>query len=135
VQLSATIRNYLQLAGTDAETFATILLPELGCSLRELWSPFEAETMIASARLRRGESAFARSFGAASREGGRARSIGRQTPLPADLEQAAGEQVAYWFQNSASCGTGPKAAYTSNSRSQFIAASLRHLEKYRRWTI
>jgi hypothetical protein len=62
-----------------------------------------------------------------------------QTALPADLEQAAVEQVAYWFQNRDKLGllrNWPKdGIYLQFSGLDLLPSVSATLEKYRRWTI
>jgi hypothetical protein len=62
-----------------------------------------------------------------------------QTPLPADLEQAAVEQVAYWFQNRDKLGLlryWPKdGIYLQLSGLDLLPSVSSVLEKYKRWKI
>jgi hypothetical protein len=62
-----------------------------------------------------------------------------QTPLPSDLEQAAVEQVAYWFQNRDKLGLlryWPKdGIYLQLSGLDLLPSVSSVLEKYKRWTI
>ena len=62
-----------------------------------------------------------------------------QTPLPPDLEQAAVEQVAYWFQNRDKLGLlryWPKdGIYLQLSGLDLLPSVSVVLQKYKRWTI
>jgi hypothetical protein len=62
-----------------------------------------------------------------------------QTPLPSDVEQAAVEQVAYWFQNRDKLGLlryWPKdGIYQQLSGLDLLPSVSSVLEKYKRWTI
>jgi hypothetical protein len=62
-----------------------------------------------------------------------------QTPLPADLEQAAVEQVAYWFQNRDKLGLlryWPKdGIYLQLSGLDLLPSVSAVLQKYKRWSI
>jgi hypothetical protein len=62
-----------------------------------------------------------------------------QTPLPSDLENAAVEQVAYWFQNRDKLGLlryWPKdGIYQQLSGLDLLPSVAAVLERYKRWTI
>jgi hypothetical protein len=62
-----------------------------------------------------------------------------QTPLPADLESAAVEQVAYWFQNRDKLGLlryWPHAGiYLQLSGLDLLPLVAAVLQKYKRWTV
>jgi len=62
-----------------------------------------------------------------------------QTPLPPDLEQAAVEQVAYWFQNRDKLGLlrnwPHDGTYQQLSGADLLPSVAAVLQKYKRWSI
>ena len=62
-----------------------------------------------------------------------------QAPLPADLESAAVEQVAYWFQNQDKLGLirhwPHEGTYLQLSGADLLPSVSAVLQKYRRWTV
>ena len=62
-----------------------------------------------------------------------------QAPLPPDLEQAAVEQVAYWFQNRDKLGLlrnwPAGGTYQQLSGADLLPSVSAVLQKYRRWTV
>ena len=62
-----------------------------------------------------------------------------QTPLPSDLEQAAVEQVAYWFQTQDKLGLlrhwPHEGTYLQLSGADLLPAVAAVLQKYKRWAI